>query len=282
MLALDCVHNWRIKKGDKYFHATAGTFADMLGTHCSAAADGGEACVAILMDQVDAIERFYIERPGAAEPPTNPFMEHLNAIAPVLPEHVRALVLARLVNRAVYGFDETRVLRKDVYYYHRLEKFLKSPIVGRDFIMMPICYETKMHESLLFVKRFPQRAAELHAQGRFDHAKFVKHALTYAKAIDCRLLRYLGQTPHPTHKCLDFYEYDLYRDTIRPMMLEIGPLVYHGMQGGPKPRRFKAPRSDVHWTAVRLIFSFIEVPKPAGYFRFVALPNKSKKRRRGS
>jgi hypothetical protein len=55
------------------------------------------------------------------------------------------------------------------------------------------------------------------------------------------------------------------------------------MQPGPKPRRFKAPRTDVHWTAVQLIFAYVMPVKPQGYYKFIALPPPvpSKKRRRG-
>jgi hypothetical protein len=287
MLSLDwTMHNWRIKNGDQYYHATAATFAEFLATHCSAAADDGESCIGRLLDQVDQVDATYVVQNRRSPPVSNPFLEHLNTIAPVLPPRVRALVLSRLVNRAVYGPHGQALEDADFlspYYYHRLEKFLKSPIIARDFIEMPICYKTRMHESLVFVKKFPQRAAELHAQGRFDPAKFARHVEMYALNIDCRMLRCFGRAPpHKHYKHYDYYEYDLARSVL-PMMLEIAPLLYHGMQPGPKPRRFKAPRTDVHWTAVQLIFAYVMPVKPQGYYKFIALPPPvpSKKRRRG-
>lgn len=184
---------WTFSNGD---HVTKSTLADLVWVHCSAASEPETFLQGIFAVVDDAREAFFKKEPTHA---TNPFKEHMNAVAAVLPKKCRLLLLKYLVNQE----------KRDMS-CRTLKVYLRSPLLAKIMLQDEELLDLVVTSSDL-PTYFPKLAINLYRKNKVPKSKkarFVANLRAYAQCVDCRMCKVLGTQPQTGFNLYSFWVWE--------------------------------------------------------------------------
>jgi len=258
---------WRFHNGDR---VTKSTLANFVWLRCAAASEPEEFLREIFA-VVDKARNASFEKGSAW--PSNPFKDHMNAVAAVLSKSGRRFLLKYLIDQETDKSCRT------------LKVYLLSPLLA------PLMMKDDQLLDLVVTSRelpvyFPKVAIRLYQENKVPKSKkarFVANLNAYAQCIDCRMCKVLGTQPQPGFELYSFWVWERNDCRIRVVTM-LFKYIFAKIQrnGYGETQRSKkqkvAPRDLSDFPALfktEIIarvkaFAFCRVDKPPCYYSFLS------------